>query len=225
MFLLIVAISAYIILRSPYFDLRQLVVTGNQYLAEEVVLAATPISTGENIFGVNVAGAAEQLKKVPMIKDARLSRSLPATILINITERRPLGILPTGGGFIEVDEEGMCLQRSGSGVPGLPVLTGVHVETVAPGDYIRNDLLMEALQAISALPAEVTEVLSELHIDPDGQVKVYTLGQIICYFGSAEDMAEKGAVLAQVLSEINERGLRVEYINVSSPEKPVLKYR
>ena len=225
LFLTIVVIAAYVILRSPYFDVRQVVVTGNQYLAEEVILAATPINAGENIFGINVAGATEELKKVPMVKEARISRDLPATLLINVTERRPLGILPTGGGFVEVDEEGMCLQRSGAGVPGLPVITGIAVEMVAPGDFIQNELLMEALAVIGELPQSVTEDLSEVHIDSDGQVKVYTMGQITCYFGEVGEIKEKGEVLAQVLSEISELGLKVEYINVSSPDKPVLKYK
>ena len=225
LFLVVVVIAAYVILRSPYFDIRRVAVTGNQYLAEEVILAATPVSAGENIFGINVAAATEELNKVPMVKEARISRVLPATLLINVTERRPLGILPTGGGFVEVDEEAMCLQRSGSGVPGLPVITGISVEMVAPGEYIRNSLLIEVLKVVGELPQEITERLSEVNIDADGQVKAYTLDQIVCYFGATDDIKEKGEVLAQVLSEIDERGFKVEYVNVTSPDKPVLKYK
>ena len=225
LFIIMVAIAAYVILRSPYFDIRQVVIQGNHYLVEEDIRAATPINTGENIFSVNVSEATEQLKKVPMVKDARITRDLPATVLINITERRPLGILPTGGGFVEVDEEGMCLQRSGAGVLGLPVLTGIQVESVSPGDHIHNELLAAILEIAGGLPTEVTEELSEIHIDPDRQVKMYTLGHIPCYFGGSDEIEAKGAVLAQLLLEIKEHGLKVEYINISSVDKPAVKYK
>lgn len=225
LFVVMVVIAMYVILRSPLFDISQIVVNGNQYLAEEVIRSATPISPGENIFKINVADASDQLKKVPMVKDVQINRDLPATVLINVTERRPLGILPTGNGFVEVDEEGMCLQRSGSGVPGIPIVTGIHVETVFPGDYIHNDLLTEVLAVINGLPIELTEDLSEVNIDPDGQVKIYTLGHIPCYLGSAEDIEQKGLVLLQLLREIERQNQSIEYINISSVDKPAVKYK
>jgi len=225
LFVILVVIAAYIILRSPYFDISQVIVSGNQYLADEVILIATPIYVGENIFKINLAEAAEQLKRVPMVKDVHIARDLPATVLINVTERRPLGILPTGNGFVEVDEEGLCLQRSASGVPGIPIITGIHVETVSPGDYIHNELLAEVLKVIGKLPIELTEELSEVNIDPDRQIKAYTLSHIPCYLGGTADMEEKGVVLLQLLLEINEQGKNVEYINISSVDKPAVKYK
>lgn len=223
-FILLVLITGYVFLRSPLFEIQQVVVRGNQYLVEDIVRTVADVSIGVNIFKINLAAVADKLEMVPMIKDARVTRVLPSTVLITVTERRPLGLLPAGNGFVEVDEEGICLQKAGSGVPGIPIITGVKVDAPNLGEMVRAEHLEDALMMISGLPDEVINKLSEVHVDQDGQIKAYTLDRIQCRLGGAVDIREKGVVLARILQELQKQGARVKYIDLSSVEKPVVKY-
>jgi len=223
-FIFLVLITGYVFLRSPLFEIQRVVVRGNQYLVEDNVRNAADIGLGVNIFKINLAAAADRLKTVPMIKEARVTRVLPSTVLITVTERRPLGLLPAGNGFFEVDEEGICLQQTGSGVPGVPIITGVQVDVVKPGEIVETELLADVLMMISGLPDEVVNQLSEVHIDPDGQIKAYTLDRIKCRLGEAVEVREKGVVLARILQELQKQGAKVDYIDISSSGKPVVKY-
>jgi len=224
-FILLILLTGFVLLRSPFFEVRRVLVRGNQYLVEEKIQALAGINVGMNIFKLDLTATAENLKMIPMVKDVQVTRVLPSTVLITIKERRPLGLLSTEEGFIEVDEEGVCLQKAGSGTPGLPVITGVTANAVSPGEVVEAERLEEALMVIGGLPGEAVIKLSEVHVDQDRQIKIYTMEGMQCRFGTATEIQEKGAVLAQVLQEIYKQGAKVKYIDLSCAGAPVVKYK
>jgi len=224
-FVLLILIAGYILLRSPVFEVHSVLVRGNQFLSEDTIRSVADISAGANIFKLDLAAPAVNLKMIPMIKEARITRSLPATVVITVKERRPLALLPDGEGFVEVDAEGVYLQKAGVGVPGLPVITGVQGDIPGPGQVIRAERLGDALAVINGLPGEVVAGLSEVHVGGDGRVWLYTLDRIQCRFGLPAEIREKGAVLSQLLVELRRQEARVEYIDLSSAGQPVVRYK
>jgi len=224
-FILVVLVTGYVLLRSPLFEVNRILVRGNQFLSEDKIRSVAAIGTGLNIFQADLATAASNLKTVPMIKEARVSRALPSTIVITVTERIPLGLLPAGGGFIEVDGEGVYLQQAGPGVPGLPVITGLSFALPAPGQVVQAEGLKEALAVIGGLPGELVAGLSEVHVEKDGQIIMYTADGIQCRFGQAAEIQEKGAVLSQLIVELRKQGARVKYIDLSCAGQPVVYYK
>lgn len=223
-FILLVLIAGYVFLKSPLFDIQNIEVRDNQYLTEESVRAATDVTTGVNIFKVNLAEAAEQLEKVPMIKDARVVRALPATVVITVVERRPIGLLPLETSFVEVDQEGICLREASPATIGIPVITGLEVSFLSLGDVVQAANLDDALLMICSLPDEVVDNLSEVHVDPDGRIIAYTLDRIQCRLGGAVDTEEKGKVLARILNELQKQDAKVKYVDLTSVGKPVVRY-
>jgi len=223
-FMLLVLITIYVLLRSPLFEVQRVVVQGNKYLAEENIRTVANISAGVNIFQLNLTVIADKLKVIPMIKEAHVTRALPSTVVITVTERCPVGLLPSGDGFIEVDKEGIFLQNAGAGVPGIPIITGIKVDVSSPGEAVEAERLEDALMMISGLPDEVINKLSEVHVDQDGQIKAYTLDRIQCRLGRAVDISEKGVILAQILQELQKQGAKVKYIDLSCVGMPVVKY-
>jgi cell division protein FtsQ len=133
-------------------------------------------------------------------------------------------LLATKDGFVEVDAEGVYLMAAGAGTPGLPVITGVQAEASGPGQVIRGAGLGDALAVIAGLPTETVAKLSEVHVDGDGQIKVYTIEGIQCRFGLATEIQEKSAVFSQLLLELSKQGTKVRYIDLSSAGQPVVRY-
>src|SRR5450830_1253121 len=99
---MLVLVTGFVLLHSPVFEVRKVLVRGNHFLSEEKVRSAADIGLGVNIFNLKMAGVSANLKQVPMIKEAQVNRSLPSTVIITVVERVPLGLLPTKEGFIEV---------------------------------------------------------------------------------------------------------------------------
>lgn len=224
-FVLLVLVAGYILLRSPVFEVHRVLVRGNQFLSEDIIRSVADISTGVNIFKLDLAATAANLKTIPMVKEVQVTRSLPSTVVITVRERTPLALLPTGEGFIEVDEEGVYLQKASAGVPGLPVITGIQGDIPAPGQVIRAERLGDALAVIRGLPGEVVANLSEVHVAGDGQVRIYTIEGIQCRFGLPTEIQEKGAVFSQILLELRKQGAKVKYIDLSCAGQPVVLYR
>ena len=224
-FILLVVIGAYVILRSPFFEISQVVIQGNSFLTEEAIIAEADLDLGVNIFRVDLAEIAAEIEKVPTIKEAQVVRELPSTVRILVTERSPLGIISTDNGFVMVDQEGVCLQRTDSGTPGIPVITGIMVGAADPGDRIHNELLFDVLRVIDGFPPDLVSNFSEVNIEQGGQIKAYTLDHIQCILGQAEDVHEKGLVLAAILAEVRSQGVGVSYINITSVEKPAVMFK
>lgn len=224
LFILLVLVTGYILLRSPIFEVKKVEVRGNHFLSADKILAVADIGIGANIFKLDLGEVTANLRLVPMIKEVQVSRSLPAAVVIDVKERRPLGLLSTGEGFIEVDREGIYLQKAGAGTPGLPVITGIQVVPAGPGQVISAEGLAGALAVIGELPEEIVSSLSEIHVEGDGQIKIYTLEGIQCRFGSATEIKEKAEVFSQLLLELRKQGGKVQYIDLSCAGQPVVFY-
>lgn len=212
-------------MRSPFFEVRSILVQGNQLIDQGKIKSVSDIAPGVNIFKVDLAAAASQLKLIPVVKDVKVTRSLPSTVVIRVKERTPVGLLPTKEGFIAVDGEGVYLQKTNAGSPGLPVVTGINFEVASPGEVVNAGGLGDALTVISGLPSETVAGLSEVHVDSDGQIKLYTIEGIQCRFGLAGEIQEKGEVLNQLLKELRNQQDKIEYIDLSSAAKPVVYYK
>ncbi|WP_165859350.1 cell division protein FtsQ/DivIB [Desulfofundulus salinus] len=219
LFAFVVLLAAFILLGSPLFEVRQIEVTGNSSLPDKKIVELSGITAGTNIFKVNLKESEVRIRTVPLIKDVHLAREFPSRIVIAVEERQAVALLPVKDGFMQVDREGVCLQESG--VAGsLPVVTGAVVPTPVPGQVIRDAKLGTALQVINQLPGSLLKKLSEIHVNGQGQVVLYTLDGVECRLGAPVDINRKASVLLQVLEQI--RGQKIAYVDLTGV--PVVKY-
>lgn len=74
---------------------------------------------------VDVGAIRQRLLQFGWVKDARVSRRLPDTLVIDIVERRPAALWQTQAGLNLIDEEGVVLDRVRvDRMPDLPLLIG-----------------------------------------------------------------------------------------------------
>lgn len=222
-FLIVFLTAAYILARSSVFEVREIRVVGNSSLSREKIISASGINPGENIFKLDLKASAERLKGIPLIKSVEISRRLPSAVEITVEERRARALLPVEGGFIQVDSDGVCLQKGDIASSQLPVVTGVKFVVPAPGGQVKSEALGRALTVVMGFPAGLLPMLSEVNVDGDHLI-AYTLDGIQCRLGAATDVQQKGEVLIKVLDELKVKGRRIEYIDLSHTGSPVVKY-
>lgn len=223
-FLVMVLLALYILLRSPVFEVREVTVTGNRYMPAEKIISVSGIVTGENIFKINLQQAAGRVEIIPMLKSVEMDRELPSRVVIRVVERSPLALLPAGEGFIQVDADGVYLQKGSPSDRNLPVITGVKAGVPPPGQPVRADGLTGSIKVIREMPADLIPELSEVNIDPQGNVIIYTMDGVQCRMGRIEEMAEKGLKLSWVLGELKNKNKKIEYVDLSYVGSPVVKY-
>ncbi len=123
------------------FVLRQFDIEGGETLTPPLVrelleaeTVANRVMIGMPLFGFDLERTRREfLLRAPNIKNMRMTRVLPDTLVIRIVERRP--ILRIGAGGFVADSEGIIFSRYVS-VNGLPRLTGVERADLAEGSEL-----------------------------------------------------------------------------------------
>jgi cell division protein FtsQ len=89
---------------------------------------------------VDLAIIRNRLLQIGWIKEARVSRRLPDTIVVDVVERQPAAIWQHGGQLNLIDAEGIVLQRLRGATPDLPLLLGTN----ANRNFARLNILLDA---------------------------------------------------------------------------------
>jgi cell division protein FtsQ len=146
----------------------RIVVYGNQRLSQGEVLAVLSGLRGESLLLTDLDRWRLRLLASPWVRDAELRRSLPSTIEVAVSERRPVGIGRIGGETYLVDETGTVIDQFGPEYADLdlPIIDGL---TTVPGsagtaaDQARAELAGRVIAALNAQP-QVARRLSQLDV-------------------------------------------------------------
>lgn len=134
-------------------------------LTHEQILAAGGIVVGRNIFSIDLAKAREGIEKLPQVEVAEIQRVLPNRLDINIVERKPIAWATakveddpsiSEKSFL-IDARGVVM-RSKKKLHEyllLPIISGVDVDSLTPGQTVRTFEMQAALDLLR-LNAEST---------------------------------------------------------------------
>lgn len=107
------------------FRLRNVNIYGLKRMNRDTVYAQALDQQSLAMPLVDLAAVRARLMQYPWIEDARVSRRLPDTLVINIVEREPAAIWQHQGKLILIDPSGVQLEPvSREAMPDLPVLIG-----------------------------------------------------------------------------------------------------
>ena len=81
--------------RTPWFRVRKVEVAGARMVAPHEVLAASGIRLGESVWR-DPSGWEASLRRHPGLEDARVVRRLPATLRVEVREKRAVGLVEAG---------------------------------------------------------------------------------------------------------------------------------
>lgn len=143
---------------NPDYFLTDIRVTTDGALTREQILATAEIVEGKNIFDVDLDKARAALDQLPQVERVELQRVLPARVNVTITERRPLAWVtkrpdedPTTSEKSFLIDARCVVMRTKTILPEflhLPVISGVEVENLAPGQKVRTFEMQSALELV-----------------------------------------------------------------------------
>lgn len=153
-----------LIWENPAYALDDIRVTTDGLLTRAQVLEIIDIQDGRNIFKVDISEARKALDLLPQVEKVDIRKVFPSRMDIRISERQPIAwVAPsadtelgvTGKAFL-VDTRGYVM-RTRKLLPehfGLPILTGIVMEDVAPGQRLPTQ---EALVAVDLIKLSVDD--------------------------------------------------------------------
>jgi hypothetical protein len=99
---------------SAFFDVKRIDVRGaNRASREEVERIARSYTEKSGVWNADLKQIKTDVEKITLIKTAVVSRVLPGSLVVNITERVPRAVVRTDGGDFWADEEAVILGAVG----------------------------------------------------------------------------------------------------------------
>jgi len=133
------------------FEVRRVDVRGVEHLNELKVYERALAERDRAMPLVDIEALREQLLELSWVRDARVSRQLPDTLVIDIVERKPHAVLRKADKFVLIDPEGTELEPvSSQRAKGKLVVSG-------PGAGKQVEALTRLLEAAPAIKPQVRE--------------------------------------------------------------------
>lgn len=168
---------------------------------------------GASLATLSVGHLASELRDIPGVREAHVSRQWPDGLVVTLVSREPVAAIPDpAGGFMLVDDTGVQVGRASKAPKGLPSLT-------VPADS--EKVLTAALEVIDALPADLKDRVRAVTAATEDSVSFQLTKGPLVEWGSAEDSQLKAKVLVVLLESKQAR--KADVIDVSAPTLPITK--
>ena len=137
-----------------FFRVRKVEILGARYTPPAELLDRMKVDTTRSVW--DPMGPIEtRLRSHPQLSDVIVTRRLPGTLVVQVTERRPVALVNGPGGLRAVDERGVRLPLDPSRTP-----VDAPVVTAAPKDTAVYHLLSLMQRDAPALYAKLSSVRS-----------------------------------------------------------------
>lgn len=184
--------------RMSFFRVHKVEVIGVSYLAPDEVFARLAVDTAASVWD-DLTPLRERVLGHPQVLDVRISRRLPGTVLVRVTENLPVALVSSSNGMRAVDAGGKELPFDPSRVDAdLPLLGSA------------DSVIAALLAAIRERSPEIFERISFVRRAPDDDI-VLTLeefavragpdlspGRLADIIPVEEDLARRGARIVEL---------------------------
>jgi cell division protein FtsQ len=226
MILLFLAGTCFGFLKSSFFLVEQIDVLGLTTIPSNEITLLSDYVKGINIFDVDLVELSEKIEAHPKVDKVSIQRKLPSTLVLNVTERAQVAVMPYSGYYVLVDTEGFAMAITESyGAHDPPLITGVKPQQVLVGKRIECPGLDSILRVATVLPPNLAREVSEITYSDATGVSIYlqsgtwvTLGT-----GSEEEYFTRLDVLYSLLLKLDEENRHATYIDVRFPKRPVIR--
>lgn len=104
-------IGIYAFLNSSIFHIKDIEIQGNKKIDEEDIKSALEIREDKNIFMYNTNKMEEKIKENTYIEDVSIKKVLPSGIIVNIEEKKIVGLLRDEDKYSYIDKEGNIIDN------------------------------------------------------------------------------------------------------------------
>ncbi len=107
------------------FKLKAVRVQGASRLATSDILKAAGLYKDQPLLGMDLEALRQRVKSVGWVKEARVVRLLPDTLVLQVVERRQLAVWQHAGKSYVIDEHGRVIPEANANrFPALPLIVG-----------------------------------------------------------------------------------------------------
>ncbi|MCG6566183.1 cell division protein FtsQ/DivIB [Tessaracoccus sp. ZS01] len=208
--LALVGLGVWLAFFSTVFAAQQVSVTGVSLLTTDQVVTAAEVSMGEPLLTQDLGAVTQRVNDLPAVRSAEVSRQLPDTVVIEVTERTAAFLRERDGQYDWIDEEGVAFHRTASpGPQDLPATVAVVED--------QQRLLADVATVANHIPADVRPAVVSISAEAVDRISLALEGGRTVVWGSADESELKADVVSALLS------VEATVYDVSAPGHPTTK--
>lgn len=223
--LLFLAGTGFGFLKSSFFLVDHIDVFGLTTVSPEEIMSVANYAKNMNIFDVDLTTLCERVETNPRVDKAQAKRRLPSTLVLEVTERAAVAVIPYSGYYVPVDADGFALGMAEYyKEQDPPLITGIRPRQVLVGKRIDVPALEYALLVRSILPPHVIKDVSEINFAETTGISIYLQSGtwVALGLGTRNEYLTRLDVLESLLLRLNKENRRAAYIDVRFPKRPVV---
>ena len=189
------------------FRVRQVTVTGNAYYTkEEVVDLLLDEGSLQNTLLVYLRYKYQEHPEIPFIDDFEVIMDSWQSLKIRVYEKKMVGDVRYLGQVVDVEKDGIGVERSTQELKGIPQISGVTFDSLA----IHQPLSVEDPTIFDTI-LSITKLLTKYDLDPDeirfgaGGELFLQLGDVKVALGTGENLDEKISRLKQLEGDLKDK--------------------
>lgn len=140
-----------------FFRVRRVVIEGARYASPDEIVSQLRVDTMASIWD-DVSPLVTRVKEHPQVRDVRIARRLPGTLVVRVTENLPVALVKSAQGLVVTD-------AAGGSLPVDPTRIDVDLPVLATRDTLLLRLLAEVRAETPSLFARVSEARRGAHGD------------------------------------------------------------
>ena len=119
------------------FSQEKVVVLGNKYVKQNIILDAMNIDTQKSILSYDLDELKGNVESIEFVKSVKVSRILPSTLMIQVLERSPiiLVLLDDGKYFFDVEQTPLFASKEAINFFPVPIMTFTNDHPLKLGDF------------------------------------------------------------------------------------------
>ncbi|MCK4259023.1 MAG: FtsQ-type POTRA domain-containing protein [Halanaerobiales bacterium] len=221
--LLLLIIGIVLIMHSSYFEIKEILVVGNEILTTEQIIEISGISKGQNLFLVPGREVVNRLMNYVRIKGIKFERNFPDQIVIQINERTGLMLIFTEDGrWIELDQDGQILETfTTKEISRLPIMEGLNSKIIGTHIEMTDDLnnIIFLLEALLFMQDKMSKVSYQ-----GGEIIVTLRSKGTINFGQPVNLKKNIQILEKIWENLETVLDKLDYIKFNYEKKPVIRF-
>jgi cell division protein FtsQ len=219
-------------LTSPRFAIRTVDLVGAKRSTLERIKTDSGVTIGANIFALDSDVAERKLLENPWISDVKVTRRLPNTLRIELTEREAAALVTLSDHLYLVTREGVPFKEVQAGDPfDLPLITGASPENLQRDrkrEIERIQTGLEVLHQYERVPLSRVYPAEEVHLADAGDVTVTAGKDGVALELGTGPWRKKLLMAEEVVGELRKKGRTPGIVfldNTAHPERVVVRMR
>lgn len=225
--LLFLASTGFGFLKSSFFTVEIIETLGLNCVDPNEIINIVNYVKGTNIFDVDLSLLAKKIQAYPRVDKVNIKRKLPSTLILELTERSAVAVLPYSGYFVLVDSNGFAVEITESyRAKDPPLITGIKPQQLLVGKKIEGKGIDYVLSATTMLSSHLLNEISEFNYKDDTGVSIYMQSGtwIVLGLGNIKEYLTRIDILESLLVKLEKENQYASYIDVRFPNRPVIKY-